>query len=102
MPYMPVYAALEKIQVPTVRLPAIDPIHRPMPGGRIGLYELAQRSGAEPNIQDRSEEHTSELQSHHEIVCSLLLEKKKKKIVITELEYHNKKHKEHRMKKKQQ
>src|SRR6266540_6534758 len=27
----------------------------------------------------RSEEHTSELQSHHEIVCRLLLEKKKKK-----------------------
>src|SRR5437773_5743197 len=25
----------------------------------------------------RSEEHTSELQSHHEIVCRLLLEKKK-------------------------
>src|SRR6266540_6062850 len=27
----------------------------------------------------RSEEHTSELPSHHEIVCRLLLEKKKKK-----------------------
>src|SRR5471032_738965 len=27
--------------------------------------------------QKRSEEHTSELQSHHEIVCRLLLEKKK-------------------------
>src|SRR5208283_5929278 len=26
----------------------------------------------------RSEEHTSELQSHHELVCRLLLEKKKK------------------------
>src|SRR6266851_2318218 len=25
----------------------------------------------------RSEEHTSELQSHHELVCSLLLEKRK-------------------------
>ena len=25
----------------------------------------------------RSEEHTSELQSHHDIVCRLLLEKKK-------------------------
>src|SRR5437667_2201043 len=28
---------------------------------------------------DRSEEHTSELQSHHDLVCRLLLEKKKKK-----------------------
>src|SRR5574343_953880 len=27
----------------------------------------------------RSEEHTSELQSHHDIVCRLLLEKKNKK-----------------------
>src|SRR5208283_5718129 len=29
--------------------------------------------------RSRSEEHTSELQSHHDIVCRLLLEKKKKK-----------------------
>src|SRR6266540_5495494 len=29
--------------------------------------------------QVRSEEHTSELQSHHDLVCRLLLEKKKKK-----------------------
>src|SRR5476649_2987925 len=32
------------------------------------------RSGARP----RSEEHTSELQSHSDLVCRLLLEKKKK------------------------
>src|SRR5437667_2139524 len=31
----------------------------------------------------RSEEHTSELQSHHDLVCRLLLEKKKKKTAIT-------------------
>src|SRR5947207_12288148 len=29
---------------------------------------------------DRSEEHTSELQSHSDLVCRLLLEKKKKNI----------------------
>src|SRR5437773_8327215 len=29
--------------------------------------------------RERSEEHTSELQSHHDLVCRLLLEKKKKK-----------------------
>src|SRR5437667_8275869 len=28
----------------------------------------------------RSEEHTSELQSHHELVCRLLLEKKKRRL----------------------
>src|SRR5437667_7404247 len=31
---------------------------------------------SDPSI--RSEEHTSELQSHHDLVCRLLLEKKKK------------------------
>src|SRR5208283_6173457 len=30
----------------------------------------------------RSEEHTSELQSHHDLVCRLLLEKKKKKTIV--------------------
>src|SRR5437667_693992 len=29
------------------------------------------------SVAVRSEEHTSELQSHHELVCRLLLEKKK-------------------------
>src|SRR5437773_9740544 len=29
-------------------------------------------------MKKRSEEHTSELQSHHDLVCRLLLEKKKK------------------------
>src|SRR5437667_9154914 len=36
----------------------------------------------------RSEEHTSELQSHHEIVCRLLLEQKKhKKFKTTYMSY---------------
>src|SRR5438045_8385220 len=33
--------------------------------------------GAEPKSEDRSEEHTSELQSLRHLVCRLLLEKKK-------------------------
>src|SRR5437588_5519362 len=37
---------------------------------------LARRRGLH---QPRSEEHTSELQSHSDLVCRLLLEKKKKK-----------------------
>src|SRR5205814_10054011 len=32
-----------------------------------------------PSLRDRSEEHTSELQSLRHLVCRLLLEKKKKK-----------------------
>src|SRR5438034_3321523 len=34
---------------------------------------------ARPSPHQRSEEHTSELQSHSDLVCRLLLEKKKKK-----------------------
>src|SRR5438034_6303808 len=33
---------------------------------------------SEPDKKKRSEEHTSELQSHSDLVCRLLLEKKKK------------------------
>src|SRR5436190_10365373 len=40
-----------------------------------------QREGARVprRVHDRSEEHTSELQSHSDLVCRLLLEKKKKR-----------------------
>src|SRR2546426_6831687 len=38
------------------------------------------------NIQVRSEEHTSELQSPCNLVCRLLLEKKKKKQTIIKIE----------------
>src|SRR5438034_6192221 len=51
-----------------------------------GLRHLVRRrlSGG-GDLQDvRSEEHTSELQSHSDLVCRLLLEKKKK-----ELKYHS-------------
>src|SRR5690349_23423318 len=34
-------------------------------------------------LSDRSEEHTSELQSRRDLVCRLLLEKKKKKKNVT-------------------
>src|SRR2546427_4413581 len=44
---------------------------RPFPPGGAGA-KLAELSG------DRSEEHTSELQSQSNLVCRLLLEKKKK------------------------
>src|SRR6266540_4711705 len=49
----------------------------PARGGRDGS---ADRRFCRPIRADtpRSEEHTSELQSHHDLVCRLLLEKKKK------------------------
>src|SRR2546430_9289433 len=42
-----------------------------------GLLHLVQRWGCK--VSNRSEEHTSELQSQSNLVCRLLLEKKKKK-----------------------
>src|SRR5438034_11241136 len=47
-----------------------------------------QIEGAEPRVDQRgrvarrSEEHTSELQSHSELVCRLLLEKKKRNELV--------------------
>src|SRR3712207_8384442 len=40
-----------------------------------------------PNIIERSEEHTSELQSRQYLVCRLLLEKKQQKTICHELYY---------------
>src|SRR5690606_42037613 len=54
--------------------------------GHLGQYSLkqadpraifAQNSGSSCNGMNRSEEHTSELQSRENLVCRLLLEKKK-------------------------
>src|SRR5438034_6227673 len=54
-------------------------------GGRGGRGLEAGDDGARPRAEraravpvERSEEHTSELQSHSDLVCRLLLEKKKK------------------------
>src|SRR2546421_5754519 len=65
--------------LPDVR-DGLKPVHR-----RI-LYTM-QQMGLQPNratrkcariVGERSEEHTSELQSRSDLVCRLLLEKKKK------------------------
>src|SRR5438034_1904680 len=49
------------------------------PNVRAGIKVPCALVGAElPPGDDRSEEHTSELQSHSDLVCRLLLEKKKK------------------------
>src|SRR5947207_7576783 len=45
-------------------------------GGRRHVADLLLDIGT---LTPRSEEHTSELQSHSDLVCRLLLEKKKKK-----------------------
>src|SRR3712207_8644856 len=55
--------------------------HRPVPGST----SQTSTSGSAPTVtaQERSEEHTSELQSRQYLVCRLLLEKKKKQLKYT-------------------
>src|SRR5579885_2651949 len=48
-------------------------------GKRYPEFWLNARPALAPGPRDRSEEHTSELQSRFDLVCRLLLEKKKKK-----------------------
>src|SRR5215211_8601938 len=50
-------------------------------------------SGSPSRPAFRSEEHTSELQSHSDLVCRLLLEKKKKKKITKNKSKKNKKEK---------
>src|SRR5436190_21594273 len=47
-------------------------------GGGFALLPLNPKSRSRAKPPPRSEEHTSELQSHSDLVCRLLLEKKKK------------------------
>src|SRR5690242_21319151 len=60
------------------------------PGGHVlyaaaGVVPDTPRTGRRDRAAGRSEEHTSELQSHVNLVCRLLLEKKKKKTTPTKL-----------------
>src|SRR5438034_8762673 len=53
-------------------------IFSPPPGDSEVISHVDRLSSNETKIAPRSEEHTSELQSHSDLVCRLLLEKKKK------------------------
>src|SRR5438034_8809362 len=57
-------------QVSQAEEPVAEPPTEPEPAAEPAQEEAPARS--------RSEEHTSELQSHSDLVCRLLLEKKKK------------------------
>src|SRR5438132_11780817 len=58
------------------RAPGRRPVPQSVPSDRATSIE---RTPGEAIATPRSEEHTSELQSHSDLVCRLLLEKKKKK-----------------------
>src|SRR5215211_9434380 len=63
-------------------------LHDALPISVSGLVDLGPTSSPSalhaetggPGVESRSEEHTSELQSHSDLVCRLLLEKKKTKV----------------------
>src|SRR3712207_8584555 len=58
-----------------VEVDALDPVSERARDGPVGCVQLL-------HLDDRSEEHTSELQSRQYLVCRLLLEKKKNLITI--------------------
>src|SRR3712207_8756190 len=71
---------------------ANTPHWRNVVGGQVVLEDAVRRTlaftspeGKEYRLRERSEEHTSELQSRQYLVCRLLLEKKKKNTVNTPL-----------------
>src|SRR5438132_8908385 len=59
--------------------PSTDPSAPNGPAGRPFPWPAICAQSTGRSVGGRSEEHTSELQSHSDLVCRLLLEKKKKK-----------------------
>src|SRR5688572_32153937 len=67
------------IRMPYVHLAHVPRHVRRRPGHLEALFRAMSVHGIHVVHPDRSEEHTSELQSQSNLVCRLLLEKKKKK-----------------------
>src|SRR5260221_8681528 len=55
--------------------------HDEVDDGAAVVVERSREDGMDGRVDERSEEHTSELQSHSDLVCRLLLEKKKKLLI---------------------
>src|SRR5437588_7601491 len=72
-PYTTLFRSSWQIQKKSI-VPAIKNHHT-----RVAHRVSTPRSFFKAGTNRRSEEHTSELQSHSDLVCRLLLEKKKKK-----------------------
>src|SRR5260370_29867325 len=84
-PYTTLFRSPDRVRVHAVPAPQADRLdvegrRLERGGGRREVRRDALRAPAAvlPHPGDRSEEHTSELQSHLNLVCRLLLEKKKK------------------------
>src|SRR5260370_32494573 len=66
--------------------PGRNPVTPRAAGGFAQLW-LSQAAGSSGRYRIRSEEHTSELQSHLNLVCRLLLEKKNSETVTDNHQY---------------
>src|SRR5438034_3540436 len=67
------------LEAATAELAAITGQHPVVTRAKKAIANFNLREGMAIGCAVRSEEHTSELQSHSDLVCRLLLEKKKKK-----------------------
>src|SRR5437773_8973501 len=82
-PYTTLFRSMPGHQ-PYARKTAVKPRHGPVLAQVMDTPTVeAHDDVARATSSWRSEEHTSELQSHHDLVCRLLLEKKKKIGAIT-------------------
>src|SRR3712207_7914404 len=85
-PYTTLFRSQGRLDAPA-EAEGARPDHRAPPGAAVALDQLDHRGepadagGLQDHLEDRSEEHTSELQSRQYLVCRLLLEKKKKNII---------------------
>src|SRR3712207_8531580 len=80
-PYTTLFRSLRH-QLGTLKAPAQRVFQLETPGGYVPRSVLSTSTGLDED-DDRSEEHTSELQSRQYLVCRLLLEKKKKIISLS-------------------
>src|SRR5260370_30119853 len=76
-PYTPLFRSHAGLlrHLPLARCPRPEDANQR--GGAIGPGRMSRERSAEGSEPARSEEHTSELQSHLNLVCRLLLEKTK-------------------------
>src|SRR2546429_5341209 len=81
-PYTTLFRSLERLAAAAARLDHLVHHHRIEPGLHPEREPLHHREAVDAGhhvvdgLDDRSEEHTSELQSRLHLVCRLLLEKK--------------------------
>src|SRR2546429_7029657 len=80
-PYTTLFRSIDQVKLGVVgSVGRHDEIPRPKKH-LVSSVRFALKLEYQPEIDLRSEEHTSELQSRLHLVCRLLLEKKKKQII---------------------